>query len=166
MKVQDKYRKWKGSFAPERCFANQYFAIKEGSAPRCTYLWQKIHINSLADFVVEQSRAEDEIRAYTSRFRFDPDFRHAGEIRSRDGKNDELLRWRLRHGIRGHGDELVTFAFVENVQAILGRSRTDGDCAGGCFAIECTDEVVDDGFAVVVEGLARSELLDVVEVLW
>ena len=27
------------------------------------------------------------------------------------------------------------------------------------------DEVVDDGFAVVVEGLARAEFLDVVEVL-
>lgn len=70
----------------------------------------------------------------------------------------------MRHGIRGHGDEFVAFALVEDVQAVLGRSGTDREGAGGGLAFECVDQVGDNGLAVVVEGLAGSELLDEGEV--
>ena len=128
-------------------------------------LREEILVNGLADFVVEERGAEDEIVPYASSFGLDPDVGQAGEVGNHDGEDDESFRWRLRQGVRGHGDEFVAVALGEDVQAVLGGAVTDGEGAGGRFAFEGADQVGDDGRAVVVEGLARAELFDVVEVL-
>ena len=133
--------------------------------PLCQSAREEIHINRLADFVVEERGAEDETGPDAPRFRLDPNIRHARYAGGGEGQEGEPLRRPLRHGERRHGDVLGAFALVEDVEAVFGRAGTDGEGTRGGFAFECVDDVFDDGFAVVVEGLAGAELFEQGEIL-
>ncbi len=42
---------------------------------------------------------------------------------------------------------------------------TNGHCAGGCFPFERVNQIIDNRLAVVVKGLASTEMLHVSEIL-
>ncbi len=131
-----------------------------GESPR-----EKINVDGLADFVVEERGAEDEVRPDASGFGLEPDVGHAGHVGGGGGEDGEAFRRRLRDGIGSHGDEFVAGAFAEDVEGVFGGSGADGEGAGGGFAVEGVNDVGDDGLAVVVEGLGRTEFFDEGEIL-
>lgn len=106
----------------------------------CESLWQEIHVNDLADFVIFEVASKDELGANTAR---------------------QLIR----HG-RGHGDEFSTIGLVDDFHAGLTRSSSDSKSACNCLFLKSLNQFLDDGLAVVIKDLASTEFLNLVEILW
>src|SRR2546423_3917425 len=105
-------------------------------------LWQEIHVNGVADFVVHEVTAKDELGT--------------------DAVRNYLPQ------TYACGDEFAVFGLEEDVCAGVECSvGADGvECGGNCLTLECFNQLLDNGLAAVVNGLASTELLSVGGFLW
>jgi hypothetical protein len=125
----------------------------------------EILIYNLANFIADKGTAEDERGTNAS-----CSGSELHEDSSRDKipnclKQSEMFRRRLEERIASHANKLIAFTLVEDVQASLGCSMTDGDCTYGGFALESVNQVLHNCLSMVVKNQASTEALDVFEVL-
>ena len=114
---------------------------RSNKLPLSKRLWQKILINNLADLIILQTRPKDKLDTNTIR---------------------ALLRRMPAHGI-----EFLAFNLDEGIRAGLDCSIDAGavEYTSTCNILERCNQVFDDSLAVLVEDLAGTEILDVLEIL-